>query len=728
MRKYRIRDGYNTRGSRAATDISVLVRISDAHSDSLVSFQLLVNPWPLFASDELALSGEWLLQGQSNETVDEGTRRRKRRKKGTPLSASWASSLLASPLEQHRRSNQPNASGCDSARQVYKYKPLEPGFIRLLYLLPGENMDQDLQGVVVQVSHNLDCYGPGDTYWALSYVWGVDERTEELVTPDGIIRITSSLSAALRHLRQRTTPLTLWIDAVCINQSDNTEKVQQIRLLPTIFQNAEFTYAFWAGSGTESADDAAIEMLTQVQAQVRLQELKTEWDLGSDSEASEEDWALEELELTVRIPPSWGNKSIPPPEYPVWNHLEALFSRPWFQRAWILQEVVASADLRVVCGNSLVDWGQLQIAVEIVYCEAQASEHETMIRIRDKLEPFMAIAMQREWEARQHRWALISLLERFRHLASTLRRDRFFALLGLSSDANEPEFAPDYSSPLEVIVLRFARVFVRQGRGMQLLYRAGLNAHSHRFPSWVPDWTQPKPDCLHESDQRSVPFDASKSQEEQIRASADTDELRVGGYAVDVVERVSAASNTEGEWREYLAEVDAMVDQASLAVVSDDRECLKWKVPVAGVEHPKFITPGSLDLRPSYEALKKLLDLDVNTSAGRGPLAAYTANLAGLAADALRMQSASYTSVLRDTAVGWRFVVTANGYVGVAPGLVKAGDAIAVLKGGLVPFVVCKSEQRQGAFRLVGECYVHGLMHGEGLALDDVTEREFCLH
>ena len=46
-----------------------------------------------------------------------------------------------------------------------------------------------------------------------------------------------------------------------------------------------------------------------------------------------------------------------------------------------------------------------------------------------------------------------------------LCRDRFFALLGLALDANEPEFAPDHDSPLETIVRKFASAFVRQGKG-----------------------------------------------------------------------------------------------------------------------------------------------------------------------------------------------------------------------------------------------------------------------
>lgn len=645
-----------------------------------------------------------------------------KRRKEDALSAPWA--VLLTPATSHTKTK----SNSSDIGVLYTYKPLEPGTMRLLHLLPGDK-GHGLRGVVVHASGLSSM--PKDPYRALSYVWGVDKRTEQLLTPDGIIPITPSLSAALRHLRQSNTPLVLWVDAVCINQEDNAEKAQQIRLLPTLFQRAEFTYAFWAGH--EGNFDAVMEMLVQVRTQARLQERKAEQELapGNEDDLSEDEdlWSGK----PILIPTSWRNGSIPLPDDPVWSSVEALFSLPWFQRAWIIQETVASADLRVVCGRSLVNWNHLQTVVEIVHHEAETSEHEVLVRVRSKLEPFMALAMQREWEARRYRWTLVSLLEHFRHAESTLRRDRFFALLGLASDANEPEFEPDYSSPLEAVVLRFSRVFVRQGRGMQLLYRAGLNSQSHRFPSWVPDWTQPRPGCLYESDQRAVRFMASgpRPQEAQIRGGAGEDELLVSGYIADVVDRVSISSNTEEEWKEYLAEIDTMIDEAALAVVPDDRDDLKWKVPIASAEYPKFSSLGSLGLKPSYKALRNFLSMDqagdgADAHEASSSLAQYRVGLREAAVSSLLKQSVSYTSVLRDTVAGWRFVVTRNGYVGVAPGLTKVGDVVTIMKGGLVPFVLREGVDRLGAFRLVGECYVHGLMHGEGLY--NAAERDFCLY
>ena len=127
-----------------------------------------------------------------------------------------------------------------------------------------------------------------------------------------------------------------------------------------------------------------------------------------------------------------------------------------------------------------------------------------------------------------------------------------------------------------------------------MLSSAGLNAQSHRFPSWVSDWTTARAECLHESDQRATPFVASGSYEPSIsKSSAETDKLLVGGFEVDRVQRI---------------------------------------------------------------------------------------------------------------AVGWRLISTEKGYIGVAQGMVELGDVVAILKGGLVPFIL-RGEPTLGKTRGVPPCW-----------------------
>jgi hypothetical protein len=65
-----------------------------------------------------------------------------------------------------------------------------------------------------------------------------------------------------------------------------------------------------------------------------------------------------------------------------------------------------------------------------------------------------------------------------------------------------------------------------------------------------------------------------------------------------------------------------------------------------------------------------------------------------------------------------------DGHVGWAPAEAEVGDVVCVLNGSVAPFTL--REIQDGAFHLVGECYVHGLMNGEILHLDK-EERDFVI-
>lgn len=57
-----------------------------------------------------------------------------------------------------------------------------------------------------------------------------------------------------------------------------------------------------------------------------------------------------------------------------------------------------------------------------------------------------------------------------------------------------------------------------------------------------------------------------------------------------------------------------------------------------------------------------------------------------------------------------------------APGTVQREDAIVIFKGIGVLFLIGKSSEREGRWRLVGECYVHGILNGEGKTIADLRE------
>ncbi|KAF4429395.1 hypothetical protein FACUT_9138 [Fusarium acutatum] len=92
-------------------------------------------------------------------------------------------------------------------------------------------------------------------FTALSYVWG--QGSSHKIACNGCdINITQSCYEALASLRQSCRSLTIWVDAICINQEDNSEKEQQIVLMGSIFTLAETVYV-WLGVGNAKTDQAA---------------------------------------------------------------------------------------------------------------------------------------------------------------------------------------------------------------------------------------------------------------------------------------------------------------------------------------------------------------------------------------------------------------------------------------------------------------------------------------
>jgi len=54
-----------------------------------------------------------------------------------------------------------------------------------------------------------------------------------------------------------------------------------------------------------------------------------------------------------------------------------------------------------------------------------------------------------------------------------------------------------------------------------------------------------------------------------------------------------------------------------------------------------------------------------------------------------------------------------SGYVGLDPSNAECGDLVCIFSGGRVPYVICPLPDGSGAFLMVGDAYVYGLMHGE---------------
>lgn len=163
---------------------------------------------------------------------------------------------------------------------------------------------------------------------------GAEEASCEILLNDQIFKIRDNLHQFLRRLRFTNLSLLLWVDAICIDQSDIEERTSQVALMRCIYANAQEVLV-WLGQDTLGEDfkdgEAALELIPQFV--VFLERLgETE----SDNEMAD---ALADYEFSAKF-------------LCVCNLLE----RPWWTRIWIVQEMaVARKGPHVCCGSVFVN-------------------------------------------------------------------------------------------------------------------------------------------------------------------------------------------------------------------------------------------------------------------------------------------------------------------------------------------------------------------------------------
>lgn len=110
----------------------------------------------------------------------------------------------------------------------YQYEPLPTReHTRVLVLEPDPNDDNELP--LVASLRLLDLRDEdSEPFEAISYVWGSPEKTHVIVVDGHRMPITANLWEALGQTRLYDQPRRLWADAICIDQSNDIEKGQQV--------------------------------------------------------------------------------------------------------------------------------------------------------------------------------------------------------------------------------------------------------------------------------------------------------------------------------------------------------------------------------------------------------------------------------------------------------------------------------------------------------------------
>jgi hypothetical protein len=171
----------------------------------------------------------------------------------------------------------------------YQYLPLDAegslGDIRLVGLLPTPNNNSRINNVISCRLHTVS-FHDFPAYEALSYHWGDPNRTLPITLDGKSFQVTKNPAEALQCLPVTDESCFLWVDAICINQTDDSERSQQVRSMARIYEEAR-RILFWLGLGEVDAL-ASFQRLTREEEYKRhcMQSLELRRNLRTSSQST----------------------------------------------------------------------------------------------------------------------------------------------------------------------------------------------------------------------------------------------------------------------------------------------------------------------------------------------------------------------------------------------------------------------------------------------------------
>ncbi|KAK4551994.1 hypothetical protein LTR86_010786 [Recurvomyces mirabilis] len=527
------------------------------------------------------------------------------------------------------------------------------------------------------------------TYETVSYVWG-SSVPEATIRVDGHdTKVTASAERVIRRFRLPDKDRVLWIDAICINQTDIGERSQQVAMMQDIYSNTTHNLV-WLGEDDGSAASAK----RSVSAIADL--------LGRDEHG------LRQLYLQSyggSIPvylttsgSSEGQFQQRPKSIPSnldYDALATMYMVPWFTRIWDQKHGVFGSE-----------WDR----------------------------------QRRKWVPR--RWASFALLQdNFRGFHATDPRDQVFAILGLWLKTSRLKslpapVLPDYSRPVIEVFVNVTRFAIEENKSPDWMRVISHRQHdilplTHALtglPTWMLPWhVQPDPD-LDPSLNRMF-FNCSGTRKLCLLPPFHGDEsiLSVLGTTIDIVAAVS----------ETLRRQDLSLASMLIHRLNGFRSTMSLDGNRAGDDDldPIFavILSGGGDEgkrhrthRWAQQGLRALLHF-----LRQGQPVPTLRTLAGMEHVEDDLETAArYQAAMGINCFNRRFLTTTAQRHGLGPQIMEPGDVIAILYSCTEPMVLRK-RSAAGHYSLVSPAYLHGCMNGEALRKnrnDSAKSEEFHIH
>ncbi|EXJ56733.1 hypothetical protein A1O7_07077 [Cladophialophora yegresii CBS 114405] len=413
-----------------------------------------------------------------------------------------------------------------NAQPYYNYQPLREGWIRLVRIRsvpsssrrlhpPDDALEADIHVVFEEYSLQ-NC----PTYIALSYTWGnatVTDPTSTVFTTElrcypifcerELLRTTRNLRDALRRLRgpkhtrvsseTKTTSKFLteafentdlyWIDALCVDQDDLAERAAQVALMSKIYGQASSCIVFLGESDEHSM--VALELVHRFAEDKSL----------SDFTHSNENRAKDKVALRLNGLPRYQRHA-----------LSMLLARRYFNRIWVLQEIMLASRVIGLLGSLAINFevlftfGQLLLSAKTDRtCEAldniTVESEQLAVLEGDGPFPFQAVmnmAMVLGARMSFHRGdtpSLIHIVPMSFMCRVTDQRDRVYGILAISAELQEndrPNIPVDYNLPVDQVYINATVAFSLRRNDLEFLALVGEHAKVNiTLPSWCPDYS-----------------------------------------------------------------------------------------------------------------------------------------------------------------------------------------------------------------------------------------------
>ena len=536
----------------------------------------------------------------------------------------------------------------------------------------------------------------GPSWQALSYTWGDLDDVEiifvvESETGESFeLSVTKSLIEALRHLRYPDRDRLMWVDAICIDQANDpiplTERAWQVGSMHHIYRQAD-AVIIWLGP---EADDSsyALQVLEDLSSGIEAHW----WTFQISTDGGELTPAMQRFKETA-----YASREQ--------RALCALMDRPYFERLWVVQEVLFAEESKslVVVGSRSISFAAFRtgaLALNHLGLDVTSpnAEHEG-----DRLNCLINLCNRTHNDAR-------NLMRRARRSTCRDGRDKIYGQLGIMARNGRPDLSlvesieVDYSeaNTVEKTYLDFFISFLETHNILTLLIDSGLSQNTDIRPTWVPDW------------RKTLPLNLDPMMESAISVfyvpecyCPDDRLLAVKArYAITVsdVRHLSPSISLEGsvEWYEELAAL--LRDKIPPHDVDGGIESFTRAITRFLMHEGKSLDAIQHTLTSSREYLKVLYEAESDQNAVQTPQNYMDEEMADKFESCIR-----WLKIFRCP-----FIFSADGHVGFRPNGAQIGDEVFAILGCRCLMLLRPFPERS-RYQVVGQCFVHGFNCGEAL-------------